>query len=55
MKLNYIKQENAHDQDSENFKVYEEELEINDFPQQARWKITSKVVIQTLNTLILYF
>jgi ATP-dependent RNA helicase DDX46/PRP5 len=45
MKLNYIKQENSHDQDSENFKVYEEELEINDFPQQARWKITSKVII----------
>lgn len=25
------------------FKKYEEELEINDFPQQARWKVTSKV------------
>jgi ATP-dependent RNA helicase DDX46/PRP5 len=47
MKLNYIKQENVHDQDSENFKVFEEELEINDFPQQARWRITSKVVFYT--------
>lgn len=26
------------------FKKYEEELEINDFPQQARWKVTSKVL-----------
>lgn len=25
------------------FKKFEEELEINDFPQQARWKVTSKV------------
>lgn len=25
------------------FRKYEEELEINDFPQQARWKVTSKV------------
>ncbi|OQR70356.1 putative ATP-dependent RNA helicase DDX46-like [Tropilaelaps mercedesae] len=27
------------------FKKYEEELEINDFPQQARWKVTSKEAI----------
>ncbi|KAL3199838.1 hypothetical protein MRX96_043763 [Rhipicephalus microplus] len=26
----------------EKFQKYEEELEINDFPQQARWKVTSK-------------
>lgn len=32
------------------FRKYEEELEINDFPQQARWKVTSKV-----NTFILFF
>lgn len=25
------------------FRKYEEELEINDFPQQARWRVTSKV------------
>lgn len=31
-------------QDAEaTFNKYEEELEINDFPQQARWKVTSKV------------
>ncbi|CAF4485458.1 unnamed protein product, partial [Rotaria magnacalcarata] len=24
------------------FKIFEEELEINDFPQNARWKVTSK-------------
>ena len=45
MKLNYTKQENALETGSENFKVYEEELEINDFPQQARWRITSKETI----------
>lgn len=27
----------------ETFRKYEEELEINDFPQQARWRVTSKV------------
>ena len=27
---------------AETFKRYEEELEINDFPQTARWKVTSK-------------
>ncbi len=30
---------------TETFKRYEEELEINDFPQTARWKVTSKVCI----------
>lgn len=30
------------DQNTETFKRYEEELEINDFPQIARWKVTSK-------------
>lgn len=28
---------------AETFKRYEEELDINDFPQTARWKVTSKV------------
>ena len=45
MRLNYIKQDNQNDQDNDAFKVYEEELEINDFPQQARWRITSKETI----------
>lgn len=45
MKLNYTKQDNASEQEAESFKVFEEELEINDFPQQARWKITSKETI----------
>ena len=27
----------------ETFQKFEEELEINDFPQQVRWKVTSKV------------
>jgi hypothetical protein len=44
MKLNYIKQENpAAQQEADVARIYEEELEINDFPQQARWRITSKV------------
>ena len=48
MRLNYTKQENALEQDADNFKVFEEELEINDFPQQARWRITSKETISHL-------
>ena len=28
---------------TETFKRYEEDLDINDFPQTARWKVTSKV------------
>lgn len=31
--------------EQDTFKRYEEELEINDFPQTARWKVTSKVSI----------
>lgn len=45
MRLNYSKQENAAEADADAFKIFEEELEINDFPQQARWKITSKETI----------
>lgn len=45
MRLNYTKQDNQDNQDTDAFKVYEEELEINDFPQQARWRITSKETI----------
>lgn len=32
----------AEEPQGETFKRYEEELEINDFPQTARWKVTSK-------------
>lgn len=35
------------------FKKYEEELEINDFPQQARWKVTSKVLYSFISVFIL--
>lgn len=45
-KLNYQPKEDEDkgDEDqSETFRKYEEELEINDFPQQARWRVTSKV------------
>lgn len=42
-KLNYIKPEEETQVTEDAFKVFEEELEINDFPQNARWKVTSKV------------
>uniref|UniRef100_A0A8W8MQ23 Probable ATP-dependent RNA helicase DDX46 n=1 Tax=Magallana gigas TaxID=29159 RepID=A0A8W8MQ23_MAGGI len=34
--------EEGENSNAETFKRYEEELEINDFPQTARWKVTSK-------------
>lgn len=34
---------------NESFKRYEEELEINDFPQTARWKVTSKEALQRIS------
>lgn len=45
-KLNYQPKDDddMKDDDAEQtFRKYEEELEINDFPQQARWRVTSKV------------
>ena len=52
-RLNYIPKDNDDDsemQDQEQttesgFQRFEEELEINDFPQQARWRVTSKEAI----------
>ncbi|XP_030835745.1 probable ATP-dependent RNA helicase DDX46 isoform X2 [Strongylocentrotus purpuratus] len=45
-KLNYIPKINEEEKEEEQpkptFRKYEEELEINDFPQTARWKVTSK-------------
>ncbi|KAL4239827.1 putative ATP-dependent RNA helicase ddx46 [Mactra antiquata] len=42
-KLGYTPQiEDDKDVEQDTFKRYEEELEINDFPQTARWKVTSK-------------
>lgn len=38
------------DEDSEQtFRKYEEELEINDFPQQARWRVTSKEALAQIS------
>ncbi|CAO2596308.1 Probable ATP-dependent RNA helicase DDX46, partial [Lemmus lemmus] len=53
-KLNYVpleKQEEERQEggQSESFKRYEEELEINDFPQTARWKVTSKEALQRIS------
>lgn len=53
-KLNYQpKDEDAEmtptSQEQGGFKKYEEELEINDFPQQARWKVTSKEALAQIS------
>jgi ATP-dependent RNA helicase DDX46/PRP5 len=56
-KLNYQPKDDdeRNDDDSEQtFRKYEEELEINDFPQQARWRVTSKVSV-FLSTLCRFF
>ncbi len=42
-KLNYQKPEEETQVTEDVCKIFEEELEINDFPQNARWKVTSKV------------
>lgn len=45
-RLNYQPKETddkSEEEQVETFRKYEEELEINDFPQQARWRVTSKV------------
>uniref|UniRef100_A0A8D0L703 Probable ATP-dependent RNA helicase DDX46 n=1 Tax=Sphenodon punctatus TaxID=8508 RepID=A0A8D0L703_SPHPU len=53
-KLNYVpieKQEEDKQEGGQNesFKRYEEELEINDFPQTARWKVTSKEALHRIS------
>jgi hypothetical protein len=51
-KLGYVPRENdgekPEDPNAETFKRYEEELEINEFPQTARWKVTSKVSLSRI-------
>ncbi|CAG9112131.1 unnamed protein product [Plutella xylostella] len=43
-RLNYQPRDEANTEPPEEvFRKYETELEINDFPQQARWRVTSKV------------
>lgn len=45
-RLNYQpkeEEEKEEEEEMETFQKFEEELEINDFPQQARWRVTSKV------------
>ncbi|CAH1376319.1 unnamed protein product [Tenebrio molitor] len=51
-KLNYQPKDDdeRNDDDSEQtFRKYEEELEINDFPQQARWRVTSKEALAQIS------
>ncbi|KAM9332348.1 LOW QUALITY PROTEIN: putative ATP-dependent RNA helicase DDX46 [Pholidichthys leucotaenia] len=52
-KLNYtpvekLDEERQAAEQAETVKRYEEELEINDFPQTARWKVTSKEALQRI-------
>lgn len=57
-KLNYQPKEEddkAEEEQVETFRKYEEELEINDFPQQARWRVTSKVSMVFYYVLQLHF
>jgi len=43
-KLGYTpKHEEEEEEVGETFTRYEEELEINDFPQTCRWRVTSRV------------
>lgn len=57
-KLNYQPKADEEGKDEEQametFRKYEEELEINDFPQQARWKVTSKVKFEVKITNIIF-
>jgi len=49
-KLNYTPSDEPHMvEDGGIFQKYEEELEINDFPQQARWKVTSKEALAQIS------
>lgn len=52
-KLNYQpkldEEEKEEEPTQETFHKYEEELEINDFPQQARWKVTSKEALAQIS------
>ncbi|CAG2054046.1 unnamed protein product [Timema podura] len=51
-KLNYQpkeEDEKAEEETVETFRKYEEELEINDFPQTARWRVTSKEALAQIS------
>ncbi|XP_064213354.1 probable ATP-dependent RNA helicase DDX46 isoform X2 [Tribolium castaneum] len=51
-KLNYQPKDDDERDDIDNeqtFRKYEEELEINDFPQQARWRVTSKEALAQIS------
>lgn len=51
-KLNYQPRDDRDDEEEnaeETHHKYEEELEINDFPQQARWRVTSKEALAQIS------
>ncbi|KFD58932.1 hypothetical protein M513_00095 [Trichuris suis] len=47
-KLNYVPSEAPQQEQQQVFSRYEEELEINDFPQQVRWRITSRETLSQI-------
>ena len=57
-KLGYrpqVEEEKEEEPEGETFKRYEEELEINEFPQTARWKVTSKVGVRRPHPIVSLF
>lgn len=49
-RLNYQpRDDNTNEPTEEVFRKYETELEINDFPQQARWRVTSKEALALIS------
>ncbi|XP_041981934.1 probable ATP-dependent RNA helicase DDX46 [Aricia agestis] len=48
-RLNYQPREEGGEAAEEVFRKYETELEINDFPQQARWRVTSKEALALIS------
>ncbi|XP_037070886.1 probable ATP-dependent RNA helicase DDX46 [Pollicipes pollicipes] len=50
-RLNYIPEERSEEEPEpeETFTKYEEELEINDFPQHTRWRVTSKEALAQIS------
>ncbi|XP_017785596.1 PREDICTED: probable ATP-dependent RNA helicase DDX46 [Nicrophorus vespilloides] len=51
-RLNYQpkdEDDRGEEESEQTFRKYEEELEINDFPQQARWRVTSKEALAQIS------
>ena len=48
-KLGYEKEEKEQEQESEQSRYYEEEIEINDLPQQVRFRLTSRDILSQIS------